>query len=82
MGLQSERSGVRSSLGSPCCILEQDTLTSQKVLIIPRKQWLRPDMTEKIVDLDVIPQPKQTKHFVAKIDAFVQTGTLEKRSEI
>ena len=25
VGLRSERSGVRSSLGSPCCILEQDT---------------------------------------------------------
>ena len=23
------------------------TLYSQKVLVIPRKQWLRPDMTEK-----------------------------------
>ena len=33
--------GVRSSLGSPCCILEQDTFTSQKVLVIPRKIcWL------------------------------------------
>ena len=28
---------------------------------IPRKRWLRPDMTEKIVDWDVKPQPKQTK---------------------
>ena len=36
----------RSSLGSPCCILEQNTFTSQKVLVIPRKRWLRPDMTE------------------------------------
>ena len=29
-----------------CCILEQDTFTFQKVLVIPRKQWFRPDMTE------------------------------------
>ena len=45
----SERSGVRSSLRSPCCILEQDTFTSQKVLVIPRKRWLHPDMTEKLL---------------------------------
>ena len=45
--------GVRSSLRSLCCILEQDTFTSQKVqlrvLVIPRKRWLRPDMTEKLL---------------------------------
>ena len=28
--------------------LEQDTFTSQKVLVIPRKRWLHPDMTEKL----------------------------------
>ena len=43
------RSGVRSSLRSPCCVLEQDTFTSQKVLVIPRKRWLSPDMTEKLL---------------------------------
>ena len=31
---------------SPCCSLDQDIFTSQKVLVIPRKQWLRPDMTK------------------------------------
>ena len=41
--------GGSSSLGSPCCILEQVTFTSQKVLVIPRKMWLRPDMTEKLL---------------------------------
>ena len=41
--------GVRSSLRSPCCVLEQDTFTSQKVLVIPRKRWLCPDMTEKML---------------------------------
>ena len=40
--------GVRSSLRSQCCVLEQDTFSSQKVLVIPRKWWLRPDMTEKL----------------------------------
>ena len=32
----------------PCCVLEQDTFTPQKVLVIPRKRWLRPNMTEKL----------------------------------
>ena len=30
---------------APCCVLEQDTLTPIK----PRKRWLRPDMTEKLL---------------------------------
>ena len=35
--LSSKREGgVRSSLGAPCCVLEQDTFTPKKVLIIPR----------------------------------------------
>ena len=41
--------GVRSLLGSPCCIIEQDTFTSQKGLAILGKRWLRPDMTEKLL---------------------------------
>ena len=32
----------------PCCVLEQGTSTPQKVLVIPRKRWLRPNMTEKL----------------------------------
>ena len=32
----------------PCCVLEQCTFTPQKVLVIPRKRWLRPNMTEKL----------------------------------
>ena len=32
----------------PCCVLEQGTYTPQKVLVIPRKRWLRPNMTEKL----------------------------------
>ena len=30
----------------PCCVLEQGTFTPPKVLVIPRKRWLRPNMTE------------------------------------
>ena len=55
--------GVRSSLASPCCILEQDTFASQKVLVIPRQRWLRPDMTEKLLtwteSLNTPPPPKK-----------------------
>ena len=32
----------------PCCVLEQGTFTPKKVLVIPRKRWLRPNMTEKL----------------------------------
>ena len=32
----------------PCCVLEQGTFTPQKVLVIHRKRWLRPNMTEKL----------------------------------
>ena len=34
--------------GSPCCVLEQDIFTPQKVLVIPSKRWLHPNMTEKL----------------------------------
>ena len=39
---------VRSSAGSVCCFLEQETFTPQKVLVIPRNRWLRLNMTEKL----------------------------------
>ena len=32
----------------PCCVLEQGIFTPQKVLVILRKRWLRPNMTEKL----------------------------------
>ena len=32
----------------PCCVIEQGAFTPQKVLVIPRKRWLRPNMTEKL----------------------------------
>ena len=38
--------GVRSSLRSLCCVLEQDTFTSQKVLVIHRERWFRLNMTK------------------------------------
>ena len=32
----------------PCCVYEQSTFTPQKVLVIPRKRWLGPNMTGKL----------------------------------
>ena len=32
----------------PCCVLEQGTYTPQKVLVIPRKRWLCPNMNGKL----------------------------------
>ena len=58
-------SGVRSSLGSPCCVIEQDTIYSQKVLVIHRKRWLRPDMTEKL--FTVVKQKTKRKRKFRKI---------------
>ena len=31
-----------------CCVLEEGTFTPQKELVIPRKRWLRPNMTGKL----------------------------------
>ena len=38
-----------------------------KVLVIPRKRWLRPSMTEKIVYRDVKNQTKNNLYFIAKV---------------
>ena len=43
-----EVGGSRPTRVKPCCVLEQGTFTPQKVLVIPRKRWLRPNMTEKL----------------------------------
>ena len=41
-------SGVRDLLPL-CCVLEQDTLLPESTGYLPRKRWLRPDMTEKLL---------------------------------
>ena len=39
--------GVRAPLGSPCCVIEQDIFTPPpKLLVIPKKRWLRTNMNE------------------------------------
>ena len=52
----------QSSLRSLRCVLEQDTFTSEKVVVIPRKRWLHPDMTEKLFTWDV----KQKRNIVSQ----------------
>ena len=54
----SERSG--SKLTYRRVVSFSKILYSPKVLVIHRKRWLCPNMTEKIVDWDVKPQHKQT----------------------
>ena len=54
----------------PCCVLEQGTITPQKVLVIPRKRWLRPNMTEKVFTGTLrinqpTNQPTVTQHVVS-----------------
>ena len=46
--LDPEVGGSSPTRVKPCCVLEQGTFTPPKVLVIPRKRWLRPNMTEKL----------------------------------
>ena len=64
-------SGVRFSLGSPCCVIEQDKFTSQKVLIIPRKRWLRPDITEKLFTWTINKNETKMKRNFINVITFV-----------
>ena len=36
-------------VGDSCCVLEQRHINSPEVLVLPRKQWLPPGMTEKLL---------------------------------
>ena len=62
--LTPEREVGGSKHTPPCCVLEQDTFTPRKVLVIhvPRKRCLCPDMTEKMLTLST--QKSNTKNFV------------------
>ena len=45
----SEREiGGSISIRALCCVLEQDIYYLPKVLVIPTKRYLRPDMTDKL----------------------------------
>ena len=53
--------GGGRNLPLPCCVIEQD---SPKVLVIPRKRWVRPDITEIFLTGTLnLNTNKQTKHF-------------------
>ena len=47
--------------GLLCCVLEQDIFTPPKVLVIPRKRWLRPNMTEKLFTRTLSIKPNQNQ---------------------
>ena len=70
--LDPEVGGSSPTRVKPCCVLEQGTFTPQKVLVIPRKRWLRPNM---IVYRDVMNQStnhqQMTRHYVRS--AFIFT---------
>ena len=52
-----------------CCFLEQETFTSQKVLVIPRNSWLRLNMTEKLFTGTLNYNKNKNKKKVAKRNA-------------
>ena len=45
-------------------VLEQGTFTPQKVLVIPRKRWLRPNMSGKIIYRDVKNQSTNQQEYM------------------
>ena len=56
--------------------LSKDTFTPQKVLVIPRKRWLLPDMTEKLFTWTL--NLKKTKlKLKEKGRMFIEMSTLE-----
>ena len=70
VGLRSERSGVRN-LPPPCCVLEQDTLFPESTGKLPRKRWLRPDMTEKLLTGTLSLNTNKQKHLCCKVKSEV-----------
>ena len=57
--------------GLLCCVLEQDIFTPPpKVLVIPRKRWLRPIMTEKLFTRTLSIKPNQNQILFDESDFF------------
>ena len=57
--------GFEPYLGSRVVSLSK-TYLLPKVLVIPRKRWLRPNMTEKLFTRMFLKASNQTKHFGRK----------------
>ena len=55
----------------PSCVLEQGTFTPQKVLVIPRKRWLRPNLTEKLFTGTFSHEPSSLFHHSVLVDLSV-----------
>ena len=56
--------GFEPHPGQPHCVRERGTFTPQKALVIHRKRWLRPNMTEKIVNRVVKNQSTNQTHSI------------------
>ena len=52
-----------------CRATKKDTFTPRKVLVIPRKRWLHPDMTEKLLTgtLSINTNKKEPQRSQAKV---------------
>ena len=69
--------GVSSpTLAKQCCVLEQGTFTPKKVLVIPRKGCLHPNMTEKLFT-GTLRINQHEKHYVTKSLLRVQKKRLQ-----
>ena len=56
--------------GSPCCVLEIRHIYPPKVLVIHRKRWLRPNMTEKLFTRMLSIKPNQNQILFDESDFF------------
>ena len=62
----------------PCCVLEQDTFLPESTGELPRKRWLRPDMTEKLLTGTLsLNTNKQTKSMQNMSLPFLQLSLLK-----
>ena len=68
--------GSSPTLAKQCCVLEQGTFTPKKVLVIPRKGWLHPNMTEKLFT-GSLRINQHEKHYVTKSLLRVQKKRLQ-----
>ena len=57
----------------PCCVLEQGIFTPQKVLVIPRKRWLCPNMTEKVFTGTLRINQPTNQHNTAMVYSYIQS---------
>ena len=57
--------------------LSKDTFTHRKVLVIPRKRWLRPDMPEKLFPGTLSRNKTKTNFQVTALAALISKGSIK-----